>query len=42
MSSYVSNGAEVYDLLVGCHELGKLGGYNALIEGDLLSAIQWG
>lgn len=37
-----SNRVEVYPMLMGCHELCKLKGYNAIIEGDSLSAIQWG
>lgn len=42
VSSLDSNGAEVFALLVGCRKLWKLGGYNAIIEGDSFSAIQWG
>lgn len=37
-----SNGAEVYDMLMGCCELHKLDDYNVTIEGDSFSAIQWG
>lgn len=37
-----SNKAEVFALLVGCGELRRLGGHNALIEGGSFSAIQWG
>ena len=37
-----ANAAEVYALLIGCHELLSLGGHNAIIEGDSFSAIQWG
>lgn len=42
VSSMDSNGAKVFALLVVCHELLKLGGYNAIIEGDPFSTIQWG
>lgn len=31
-----------FALLVGCGELRRLGGHNALIEGGSFSAIQWG
>lgn len=34
-----SNGAEIYAMLMGCCELSKLEGYNAIIEGDSFSAI---
>lgn len=34
-----SNDSEVYAILAGCHELQKLGCYNAIIEGDSFSAI---
>ena len=36
------NGAEIYALLVGCCELCKLGGCNAIIEGHSFFAIKWG
>ena len=36
------NEAEVFALLIGCHELLKLNGYSAIIEGDSFSAILWG
>lgn len=42
VSSMDSNGAKVFALLVGCSELLKLRGYNAIIEGDPFSNIQWG
>ena len=34
-----ANEAEVYALLVGCHELRSLGDLKAIIEGDSFSAI---
>lgn len=37
-----SNGAEVFAVLMGWWELRKLDGYNAIIEGDSFSVIQWG
>lgn len=37
-----SNGAGVYAMLMGCHELTQMGSQRAIIEGDLFSAIQWG
>lgn len=37
-----SNGAGVYAMLMGCHELIQMGSQRAIIEGDLFSAIQWG
>lgn len=37
-----SNEAEVFAMLVGCRGLWKLGGHNAIIEGDSFSAIPWG
>lgn len=37
-----SNEAEVFAFLVGCGELRRLGGHDALIEGCSFSAIQWG
>ncbi|XXG42545.1 hypothetical protein AAC387_Pa01g2800 [Persea americana] len=42
VNSMNANAAEVYAMLIGCHELLSLGGYNAIIEGDSYSAIQWG
>lgn len=36
------NEPEVFALLVHCRELRRLRGYNAIIEGDSFSAIQWG
>ena len=36
-----ANKAEVLALLIGFHELRSLKGFNAIIEGDSLSAIQW-
>lgn len=29
-------------MLMGCHGMCKLEGYNVMIEGDSFSAIQWG
>ena len=36
------NEAELVALLICCRELLKLGGFNAIIEGDSFLAIQWG
>lgn len=35
-----SNGAEVFAMPMGCRELQKMGGLNAIIEGDSFSTIQ--
>lgn len=37
-----SNGVDIFAMLMGCRELRKLEGHNAIIEGDPFSAIQWG
>lgn len=37
-----SNEIEVFAMLVGCRELRRLGGHNAIIEVDSFSAIQCG
>ena len=37
-----ANAAEVYAMLIGCHELFRVGSSNAIIEGNSYSAIQWG
>ena len=42
MDSLDANEAEVYALLIGCHELERIGGSHPIIEGDSFSAIQWG
>eukprot|EP00268_Persea_americana_P043744 TRINITY_DN4402_c0_g1_i2.p7 TRINITY_DN4402_c0_g1~~TRINITY_DN4402_c0_g1_i2.p7 ORF type:complete len:104 (+),score=30.42 TRINITY_DN4402_c0_g1_i2:3517-3828(+) len=42
VDSLNANASKVYALLIGCRELLSLGGYNAIIEGDSVSAIQWG
>ena len=42
LNSLNADKAEVYALLIGYHELLRLGGYNVIIEGDSFSAIQWG
>lgn len=39
VNSLDANCDEVYALLVGCQKLRKLGGYNAIIEGESFSAI---
>ena len=36
------NEARVFALLIGCHELHSMGGFNSILEGDSFSAIQWG
>lgn len=41
MNSLDSNGAEVYAMLIGCHEQHMLGGYKAIIEADSFFDIQW-
>eukprot|EP00268_Persea_americana_P013257 TRINITY_DN15784_c0_g1_i2.p1 TRINITY_DN15784_c0_g1~~TRINITY_DN15784_c0_g1_i2.p1 ORF type:complete len:105 (-),score=25.66 TRINITY_DN15784_c0_g1_i2:76-390(-) len=41
MDSMDANEAEVYALLIGSHELEKIGGSHHIIEGDSTSAIQW-
>lgn len=35
------NGANAYDLLMGCRDLLKLGSHHAIVKGDSFSAIQW-
>ena len=42
MDSLNANEAEVFALLIGYRELLRFGGYNAILEGDSFSAIQWG
>ena len=42
VDSMNANAAEVYAMLIGCHELLRLGSSNAIIEGDSYLAIQWG
>lgn len=37
-----ANEVEAFALLVGCRELGRMGGYNAILERDSFSVIQWG
>lgn len=37
-----ANRAEVYAMLIGCHELRKLEATNAMVEGDSFSPIQCG
>lgn len=37
-----SNEAAVFAMLVGCRELRRLGGQNAIVEGDSFTAIKWG
>ena len=41
MNSLDSIGAVVYAMLIGCHELHKLGGYKAIFEADSFFDIQW-
>lgn len=36
------NEVETFAMLVGCRELMKLGGHNAIVEGDSFSAIRRG
>ena len=42
VDSLSANEAEVYALLIGCHELLTLESINVVIEGDSYLAIQWG
>ena len=42
VDSLNANATEVNALLIGCRELLGLGGYNATIDSDSFSAIQWG
>lgn len=42
VACFDANEAKAYAMLMGCHELQKIGGYKAIIEGDSFSAIQWG
>lgn len=42
LESLDANEVEAFALLVGCHELGRMGGYNAILEHDSFSVIQWG
>ena len=42
VDSMNANAAEVYAMFIGCRELLSLGSYNAIMEGDSYSAIQWG
>ena len=37
-----ANEVEVFALLIGCLELLRLDDYNAILQGDSLSTIQWG
>lgn len=38
----MNDGAEVYAILMGFHELCKLGGHNPIIEGNSFSALKCG
>lgn len=42
MESSYAKEAEIFALLVGCHELCRLGGHITILEGDSFSVIQWG
>lgn len=42
MDSLNANEVKVFALLIGCLELLRLGAYNAILQGDSLSTIQWG
>ena len=37
-----ANEAELFALLIGCHELSRIGVLNPILEGDSFSSIQWG
>lgn len=42
MELLYANEAEIFALLVGCHELCRVGGQNTILEGDSFSVIHWG
>lgn len=42
VDSLNANEAGVFNLLIGCHELLRMEGFNHILEGGFVSAMQWG